>query len=258
MKPVLFFDIDGTLVDVKKNEVPNSAIVAIKELQKQGYLCCVATGRIYANFTKNIAYRAVDWDGYICGNGLQVVDKNGNFWLDDSYTPELVEEVHALVKELKHTCCIFCDDGAYMLDQPDQNAIEGMGFLNEKVPACIEYDNRLVRTMIIFAPTGYDYQPYNELKKVAAIPSYVSYCDLVLSSISKSKGIKVFLEHVGADEYIAFGDSMNDYDMLENANYSVAMGQAPDEIKSTVNYVSAPVDQDGLAQAIYACVLERE
>ncbi|MDO4466185.1 MAG: HAD family hydrolase [Bacillota bacterium] len=257
MKPVFFFDVDGTLVDTKKNEVPKSSIEAISTLQEKGYLCCVATGRIFSNFKENIAYKAIDWDGYICGNGLQVVDKEGKYLANDAFSTELVTKVHEIVLKEGHSSCIICDDGIYMLDEMDNNAQDALSFLHEKVSYCAQYDNRIVRAMMIFAPAGYSYAPYNDIKEVKAIPSYVSYCDLILSSISKSKGIQVFLEHMGAKNYIAFGDSMNDYDMLEKATYSIAMGQAPEEIKSIVDYVSDPVDQDGLAQAIYTCVLER-
>lgn len=256
MKPVLFFDVDGTLVDTKKNEVPKSAIDAIKHLQSLGYLCCVATGRIYTNFQKNVAYNALKWDGYVCGNGLQVLDGEGNYLLNDAYTPELVNKIHEIVKGENHTCCIFTDEAIHMLDKPNQDAIDALAFLNEKVPETIEYDNRIVRTMMIFAPVGYDYKIYDQQEEVIAIPSYVSYCDLVLSSVSKSKGIKVFLENTGNHEYIAFGDSMNDYDMLENADVSIAMGQAPEQIKKLVDYVSDPVDQEGLANAIKRWILK--
>lgn len=258
MKPVLFFDVDGTLVDTKENIVPESAIKAIKELQKQGYLCCVATGRIYSNFTKNVAYNALDWDGYVCGNGLQVVNKQGEYILNNAYTSQLVEQVHSIVRKNHHTCCIFCDDGIYMLDEPDTNAIDALKFLNEPIPETIMYDGRVVRTMMIFAPVGYDYAPYNAIEEVTAVPAYVSYCDLILSTISKSKGIRVFLEKVGIEEYVAFGDSMNDYDMLEFANVSIAMGQAPKEIKALVDHVSKPVDEDGLSYAIYHWILKSE
>ena len=57
---------------------------------------------IYTNFQKNVAYNALKWDGYVCGNGLQVVDGEGNYLLNDAYTPELVKKIHKIVKSENH------------------------------------------------------------------------------------------------------------------------------------------------------------
>ena len=47
MRKLLFFDVDGTIADRvgKKNVVPQSAKDAIKNLQKNGHLCFINTGR---------------------------------------------------------------------------------------------------------------------------------------------------------------------------------------------------------------------
>lgn len=58
---------------------------------------------------------------------------------------------------------------------------------------------------------------------------------------------------IAADEIIAFGDNFNDLDMLEYAGLSVAMGNAPDEIKQIAKEVTATNNEDGIA-----LILERE
>ena len=55
---------------------------------------------------------------------------------------------------------------------------------------------------------------------------------------------------VPAAESVAFGDNYNDLDMLRYAGYSVAMGNAPDDIKTECSIVTAPNDEDGLAQVL--------
>lgn len=58
---------------------------------------------------------------------------------------------------------------------------------------------------------------------------------------------------IAADEIIAFGDNFNDLDMLEYAGLSVAMGNAPDEIKQIAKEVTATNNEDRIA-----LILERE
>lgn len=69
--------------------------------------------------------------------------------------------------------------------------------------------------------------------------------------ISASKGIA--LEKIGErlgisrEEMIAVGDGYNDLSMLEYAGFSVAMGNAPDDIKAVCSRVTLPYTEDGVA-----------
>ena len=49
-KKIIFFDVDGTLVDVRpaREYVPESTIKAVRETRKKGNLCFLCTGRSLA------------------------------------------------------------------------------------------------------------------------------------------------------------------------------------------------------------------
>lgn len=49
---------------------------------------------------------------------------------------------------------------------------------------------------------------------------------------------------------IAFGDSLNDSDMLERAAVGVAMGNANDTIKGIADVVTDDHDHDGIVTAL--------
>jgi len=69
--------------------------------------------------------------------------------------------------------------------------------------------------------------------------------------ITASKGIA--LEKISdrldipCEEMIAVGDGYNDLSMLKRAGYSVAMGNAPDDIKAACTHVTLPHTEDGVA-----------
>ena len=68
-------------------------------------------------------------------------------------------------------------------------------------------------------------------------------------SATKANAIR-FMESILAvkgEEVIAFGDNFNDLDMLEYAGLSVAMGNAPDEIKRVAKRVTLSNNEDGIA-----------
>lgn len=52
------------------------------------------------------------------------------------------------------------------------------------------------------------------------------------------------------DQCYAIGDSANDIPMFQCVPHSIAMGDAPDAVKRTVSYVTAPLREDGLAKAL--------
>jgi len=60
---------------------------------------------------------------------------------------------------------------------------------------------------------------------------------------------------IAADEMMAIGDANNDISMLEYAGCSVAMANAPDEIKARTKHVTRSNDEDGVAAAIERFVL---
>lgn len=48
----------------------------------------------------------------------------------------------------------------------------------------------------------------------------------------------------------AFGDSRNDLSMFQHAGYSIAMGNAPEEIRRVCSYVTDRPENDGIEKAM--------
>ena len=78
------------------------------------------------------------------------------------------------------------------------------------------------------------------------------YLEIVDKRATKAQAIAFMGERLGvpAAESVAFGDNYNDLAMLRYAGYSVARGNAPDDIKAECSIVTAPNDEEGLAQVL--------
>jgi len=78
--------------------------------------------------------------------------------------------------------------------------------------------------------------------------------EIMDKSVSKATGIKVLLKHYGftLDEAIAFGDNYNDTEMLELIPQSVAMANAPDDVKK----LAATVTDSNEAGGIYTYLVK--
>ena len=67
---LIFFDIDGTLMDEKTGTIPPSTIQAILQAQANGHLCFINTGRPFSTIHSSIT--DIPFDGYICGCGTYI------------------------------------------------------------------------------------------------------------------------------------------------------------------------------------------
>ena len=76
--------------------------------------------------------------------------------------------------------------------------------------------------------------------------------EITAPNVNKGTALDGFCKKIVIDKsnVMAFGDAMNDYEMLKFAKYSFAMGNAIDEIKNVANYQADSNANDGLARAV--------
>ena len=82
--------------------------------------------------------------------------------------------------------------------------------------------------------------------------SQPSYLEVMSLEASKAKAIEFLISKYGIDkkDIIAIGDNYNDKGMIEFAGMGIAMGNAPEEIKSVADYVTDTNNKDGVAKAL--------
>jgi HAD superfamily hydrolase (TIGR01484 family) len=93
------------------------------------------------------------------------------------------------------------------------------------------------------------YLPYNGLWAV----------DFTGSRVDKAAATLRLGQMIGveAGSMAAAGDSYNDLPLLRLCGFSIAMGDAPDELKEAADFVAPTVEEDGLAVAIEEFILPR-
>lgn len=68
---VIFFDIDGTIIDERTHTIPESTIRAVEQLRKNGHTPIINTGRPY--FQVDSRVKEMAFQGYSCGCGMEVL-----------------------------------------------------------------------------------------------------------------------------------------------------------------------------------------
>src|SRR5690606_37058072 len=76
--------------------------------------------------------------------------------------------------------------------------------------------------------------------------------EIMAPGVSKGTAVRIVAKRLGISpqETIAFGDQLNDIDMLETAGYGVAMANAVDDVKAVADRVTLRHDEDGVAHIL--------
>ena len=216
---MISFDLDMTLLDHKTGQITPSALKAVELLRKR-HKIVLATGRDMDNYY-SCRYRDIlKPDGIVHMNGTKVTA--GDFYIH----PEVVEESDRLHWGISGRR--FRDPGQLL-----NMKIRTLAFVgNEKQAAQIERDFPTLRLPLFAGKHG---------------------ADVIEKGHSKADGLRLLAEYFGEDpslkDTVAFGDSMNDIEIIQAAGTGVAMGNAIEELKACADFVTDSIEKDGIWKA---------
>ncbi|MDF0725358.1 Cof-type HAD-IIB family hydrolase [Cytobacillus sp. S13-E01] len=249
-KKLVFFDIDGTLLDHDKN-LPLSTKLAIKNLQEVGVNVAIATGR--APFMFQELRRELGITSYISFNGQYVVYEGEVIYknpLDSKLLPKLKEHAN----ESNHPIVFMNESVMRSSVESHQYIHESMGSLKFEHPAYDPnfYTNREIFQALLFCTKEEEETYVSKYPAFHFIRWHDYSTDIIPLGGSKAEGIKKMMESIAIDRenVYAFGDGLNDAEMLDFVGTGIAMGNALDEIKKRADIVTKDVDNDGILHGL--------
>ena len=246
-----FFDVDGTLVSHAFHRVPPETRRSLAELREKGIRLYLSTGR-HASELERLPVRDLSFDGYVTLNGQLCLDA-GRRMVSGLPFPEPTVQILADLFNRKRFPMILTDENGLTLNYADELVREAQEAISSPVPKIGAYSGGPVYQATAFAKAG------EELTIREAIPTDCRIVrwsdrgvDLLPAGGGKAEGIRRLLAREGIlpGEIIAFGDGENDISMLEMAGIGVAMGNAPEKVRISADYVTADVDEDGIGKAL--------
>ncbi|MFD0589599.1 Cof-type HAD-IIB family hydrolase [Paenibacillus sp. GCM10027627] len=247
---IVFFDIDGTLVNEDK-EIPADTVKAIRELKEKGIEPVIATGRA-PYFIKPLA-EMLGIESYVCLNGGYVVYKGEPLYRREITKSALEKLValagrhdHGLVFEGEHTYCSDRESHPFINDAILSLKVDFPGYN----PDFWRTDD--IFQVFLHCESG-DEPLYEELKsEFTLIRWHPQAMDVLPFGGSKAQGIAALLEKLGytAEDAVAFGDGLNDKEMLHYVGFGVAMGNSHPELLPFANYVTTHVDEQGIRNGL--------
>lgn len=243
MIKLIGLDLDGTLLTDDKQFPPGFWEVA-SGLIRKGVAIVIASGRPFHNVA-DVFKRMKDDLYFACDNGTYVVHRDEEL-LVNPMTRDSVNRFIEVSRPIEHVYPVMCGKNIAFVESNDP------GFMSQALKYYQEY--RVV----------------SDLTKVDELTLKLSLCDLIdaemnsyphfrkfesdysiavsgkmwldITNLDGNKGtaIQKIQKHLGITpgETLAFGDFLNDVDMLKSATHSYAMKNAHPKVKEAANHVT--------------------
>ena len=247
---LVFFDIDGTLLDQRTNRVPPRTVRAVAALRERGVRVVVATGR-HPLELDGAGLDGMVFDGYAAANGQMCLDENRVLFAGFPIEGEGLAALQRLYSQREMLVWFFEESQSYV-NRPDEQMAAMSAQVSGLVPEVRDFGNESLYQAVAFV------RPEAEAHLAAQLPGCrlqrwgAEGVDIIAADGGKVEGMRIFLERFGLNvsECMAFGDQHNDLDMLRFAGVGVAMGNATPEVKAAADYVTRAVDDGGIASAL--------
>lgn len=264
---LLAFDLDGTIVKADQKTITERSIQAIEYVANKGIDLIIATGRMYSSLPKELI-RNKNISYFITSNGAKLYSaKTGEMLYRSSLNYSKVRELSNLADELELFYELYCDGKSYAPRKNKENIYKY--HISERFFEILNTRPISFETLDELENKGKEVEKFNML----SIPSvkYEKVWDafLKIKGINQVSSIKVNIEinsektskwnaikelcnikKIKYDEVMTIGDSGNDYEMIKNAGFGVAMGNGIDEVKNVAKYVTKGIEEDGFYEAI--------
>lgn len=244
----MFFDIDGTLYNHNK-KLPESAKLALEQLKKNGVFVAIATGRAPFMF-KNLR-EELDIDSYVSFNGQYVVFENEVIYKNPLQTKEL-DRLSNFSREMSHPI-VYMNEKMMKSTVSDEHPmimkslVDSLKFPFPEVDP-VFYKNEEIYQALIFSEEREDKVYMENFSTLQFIRWHEYSTDVLPAGGSKAEGIKMMIKRLGFQmkDVYAFGDGLNDIEMLKTVGTGIAMGNAKEIVKKAADLTTTSVDEDGI------------
>lgn len=270
MYKMVVIDLDGTLLNDKKQVSKRNAEIINKIYKEKDIFFVIATGKNISDITQIIESVGESINQYIIvSNGAIIKDNVNDDWLLKKYIEkeEVIEIIDTYKKQnlrgIIHTNSYTLTDGEKEA-QTNQNIK-----LVQDLKRDILENNTLTISMLTVCGDEKNLRKMKEDVELKFIELEVTdichfivdigkeiyqtkYIDIMKKNSTKANAIKLLADylHINKEEIVIMGDGANDISMFEMSVYKVAMGNADEDLKKRADYITDSNNEDGVAKAL--------
>ena len=259
---LIALDVDGTLVDhegTMTEEVRDAARAAVGA----GHEVIIATGRSLGATLPVIRLLGITRGYAVCSNGGVTLRIDASlpegFEVIERFTFDPRPALTALRERLPAAKYALEDDrGRFLSTESFQDASFGSEAEN------VDFEEMLAANavrVVVFS-TDSSAEEFGDavtsigLHGVTYSVGWTAWLDIAAAGVTKATALEVLRQRLGTvpELTVAVGDGRTDVEMLRWAARGVAMGQAPDEVRSAASEVTGSVYDDGAAKVLRSLV----
>lgn len=252
---IIFFDIDGTILNQENSLISDSTKAAIKEAQANGHLAMINTGRTLGEMESKIT--DMGFDGYICGCGTYITYRDSillHQTIPSSILSTVVKDLDTYKLEAVfegHTFTYFDTE----VTTPFISTIKEDQIRRQIAPIKSLHDPLMTADKFCISPLlNGDFHGFYEKRKDTFdfIDRGNDLYEVVPTGYSKATGMKFILDYLSIphENTYAIGDSTNDLSMLNYSKHSIAMGNSCQEVLDAASYITTNVEDNGIENAL--------
>lgn len=270
-RKLLFFDIDGTLA--MPGSPPTEAVVnAIRRARAKGHLAFLSTGR--PEWLVEAQIKEIGFDGGIFHAGGRAAVGEMTI-LDQCMPGDLVDfSLNCLREELDLYFMLEGAETCYRRSRESffaaaervrggsselrrvMQALLDPSFLDER-----DYSGQSVYKISYFTTSKAQMERIGEILsrrgKAVSFENMIPDEEMCSGEVTaygtdKGRALEAICRHFGASvkDAIAFGDSMNDAEMIQAAGLGIAMGNAESRLRAMADRICESVEEDGVVHEL--------
>lgn len=253
-------DMDGTLLTTDKR-LPADFAQVVRALYGKGVSFCIASGRQYASLRRDLETLVPELI-FIAENGALIMEQDRQLFIDPLDACDLPRIVRA-AEGLEQVYPVICRSDAAMVDKSASEAfVDELRMYYEQTFVVENLAEKCADFHDVCKVAFYDAgdAATHELPVLqrrlgghhSVILSGANWVDVMKPGVNKGRAMQMLqsLKGLTPDECMAFGDYLNDLELLESVTESYAMENALDELKAIARHIAPHNDDDGVMRVV--------
>ena len=278
---ILLADVDGTLVDSQKR-ITARAKAAIEKLTEAGIKFAVTSGRPPRGMKMIVEAVKLSAPLAAFNGGMLVEPDTMKVLVQQTLDAEIAQSVIDRVGEFGLVVWVYAGVDWYIQDLNSPHREKEERTVQFPPTVVKNFDQALRHGVAKVVGVSDDYDLVAKAEKgiaeefehgvharctttsrdcepsVSAARSQPYYLDITHPKANKGSVVEMLADllKIPPAEFATIGDMPNDVLMFKKSGYSIAMGQASEEVKKSATYVTAGMDDEGFAKAVEDFILK--
>ncbi|AXQ78350.1 HAD family hydrolase [Streptococcus chenjunshii] len=242
-------DMDGTFLNHQGEFSMERLKAVIENFKRKGILFAAASGRSLSNLETTFAEVKNDM-AFIAENGTLVSYESAVIFeaaIPKAHYLQALADLRQVPHFNPKNVILSGRQGAYILAQADSAFFDYMSYYYgnlRRVADFEEINDSILKIDTKFPPEHTDISEQlinQQLQDLTAVTTGFGAIDIITKNINKGTAVQKLCERLGvsSQDVLAFGDNLNDYEMLAYAGCAVAPKNARKEIKRLADQIIA-------------------